>query len=225
MERILVVEDHQAVRKTLRRLFESEGYTVEVAADGKAGLEAFQTVLPSLVVLDLRLPRMSGEDLCRAMKKEAPSVPVIVLSAKTDVADKVMLLEMGADDYVVKPFSPRELLARGRAAIRRSSRVGADDLFSFGDVSLDFRKMEATRGGRPVTLTALEFKILRFFAQNRECVVSRDELLNKVWGYDSYPSSRTVDGHMLNLRQKLEADPASPVHFRTIHGVGYKFIP
>jgi len=225
MERILVIEDDRAVKKALTRLFQSEGYSVLVAADGNFGLEIFRATTPSLVVLDLRLPGSSGEDVCRAMKNESPSVPVIVLSAKTDVADKVLLLEIGADDYMTKPFSPRELLARVHVALRRSNRAGIADRLSFGDVSVDFASMEATCGGRPVTLTALEFKVLKYFAQHPRRVVSRHELLEGVWGYKTYPISRIVDSHIKQLRQKLEKDPASPVHFRTIHGAGYKFVP
>jgi DNA-binding response OmpR family regulator len=167
---------------------------------------------------------MPGNDVCREIKKEAPSLPVIVLSAKTDVTDKVLLLEMGADDYVTKPFSPRELVARVRAAVRRTIRVEPGDKFAFGNVSVDFAKMEITRAGEPVTMTAQEFKLLKFFTQNPGRVVSRTELLNAVWGYQDYPSTRTVDNHMWKLRLKLEEDPGNPVHFQTIHGAGYKFV-
>ena len=225
MERILVVEDDRAVQKALRRLFESEGYSVEAAFDGAAGLRAFRTAAPSAVVLDLRLPKMSGQDVCREIKERAPSLPIIVLSAASDVVDKVLLLEMGADDYVTKPFSPRELLARVRAAVRRSSRQTSGNSQQFGDVSVDFAKMEILRLGQPVSMTAQEFKVLKFLMENAERVVSREELLNEVWGYQNYPSTRTVDNHILKLRQKLEKDPAQPVHFRTMHGAGYKFVP
>jgi len=225
MEKILVVEDDLAVQKALRRLFESEDYAVELTPDGKTGLEAFRSSPPSAVVLDLRLPGLPGHDLCREIKKKSPSLPVIVLSAKADVADKVLLLELGADDYVTKPFSPRELLARVRAAVRRNKRTEPAELFVFGDVSADFAKMELTRGGRSVALTAQEFKILKFFAQNPGRVFSRSTLLNEVWGYENYPSTRTVDNHIWKLRLKLEDDPANPVHFQTVHGAGYKFVP
>lgn len=225
VERILVVEDDRAVQKALRRLFESEGYTVESAFDGESGLGAFQSASPTAVVLDLRLPKVSGRDVCRAIKERAPALPIIVLSAATDVADKVLLLELGADDYVTKPFSPRELLARVRAAVRRSSRPAPKTAQGFGDVSVDFSKMEVLRGGQSVTMTAQEFKVLKFLMENAERVVSREELLNEVWGYQNYPSTRTVDNHILKLRQKLEKDPAQPIHFRTMHGAGYKFVP
>jgi DNA-binding response OmpR family regulator len=224
MERILVVEDDRAVQKALKRLFETEGFTVEISADGKSALEAFRTTAPAAIVLDLRLPAMSGRDVCREIKQQAPSLPIIVLSAASDVSDKVLLLELGADDYVTKPFSPRELLARVRAALRRTVRTGTGEVVSFDGISVDFTKMEITREGQIVTLTAQEFKTLKFLIQNAERVISRDELLNEVWGYQNYPSTRTVDNHILKLRQKLERDPANPVHFRTVHGIGYKFV-
>jgi DNA-binding response OmpR family regulator len=224
MERILVVEDDRAVQKALKRLFEAEGFAVEVRADGKSALEAYRAATPSAVVLDLRLPAMSGRDVCREIKQQAPALPVIVLSAASDVSDKVLLLELGADDYVTKPFSPRELLARVRAALRRSSRSATTDVNGFDGISVDFTRMEVTRDGQPVGLTAQEFKTLKFLLQNAERVISRDELLNEVWGYQNYPSTRTVDNHILKLRQKLERDPGNPVHFRTVHGMGYKFV-
>jgi DNA-binding response OmpR family regulator len=225
MERILVVEDDRAVQKALKRLFEAEGFAVEISADGKSALDAYRAVTPAAVVLDLRLPAMSGRDVCREIKQMAPSLPVIVLSAASDVSDKVLLLELGADDYVTKPFSPRELLARVRAALRRSTRSANSEVNSFDGISVDFTKMEVTRDGQTIGLTAQEFKTLKFLLRNAERVISRDELLNEVWGYQNYPSTRTVDNHILKLRQKLEKDPANPVHFRTVHGMGYKFVP
>lgn len=222
--RILVVEDDPAVRKVLRRLFETEGYTVELQSDGHAALESFQASAPAAVILDLRLPGISGRDLCKEIKAHVPTLPIVVLSAASDVSDKVLLLELGADDYVTKPFSPRELLARVRAALRHTERTPAVKIANFGNISLDFRKMEVRREGKPVVLTAQEFKTLQFFVQNADRVITRDELLNEVWGYQNYPSTRTVDNHILKLRQKLENDPSSPVHFRTVHGMGYKFV-
>jgi DNA-binding response OmpR family regulator len=224
MEKILVVEDDRAVQKALRRLFESEDYTVEVMPTGKAGLEAYLASPPSAVVLDLRLPGIGGYDLCREIKKKTPSLPVIVLSAKADVADKVLLLELGADDYVTKPFSPRELLARVRAALRRNQRSESGDFLAFHDVTVNFAKMELTRAGHVIPMTAQEFKILKFFAQNPGRVFTRSELLNEVWGYQHYPSTRTVDNHIWKLRLKLEDDPAKPAYFQTVHGAGYKFV-
>lgn len=225
MKKILVVEDDRAIQKALRRLFESEQYSVEVTSDGKAALEAFRSSRPSAVILDLRLPELLGNDVCREIKKEAPSLPVIILSAKTEVSEKVLLLELGADDYVTKPFSPRELLARVRAAVRRTTGPDAVDSVLFGTVHADFAKMELTRDGAPVSMTAQEFRLLRYFAQNPRRVLSRTELLNEVWGYENYPSTRTVDNHIWKLRLKLENDPANPEHFQTVHGAGYKFVP
>jgi DNA-binding response OmpR family regulator len=223
-DRVLVVEDDRAVQKALKRLFEAEGYTVQIAPDGNAAVETFRIAQPSAVVLDLRLPGISGREVCREFKQQSPAVPIIVLSATSDVSDKVLLLELGADDYVTKPFSPRELLARVRAALRRTLRPTTTETFSFDDTLVDFTKMEIVREGKTIALTAQEFKTLKFMVQNPERVITRDELLNEVWGYHNYPSTRTVDNHILKLRQKLEKDPGNPVHFRTVHGVGYKFI-
>jgi len=223
MGRILVVEDDPSVQKALKRMFESEGYTVEVQANGQSALESFQAAPPAVIILDLRLPKLSGGDLCKLIKAQAPALPIVVLSATSDVSDKVLLLELGADDYVTKPFSPRELLARVRAALRHTRRVNGS-VMSFDNISIDFRKMEVLRDGKPVVLTAQEFKTLKFLVENADRVIGRDELLNDVWGYQNYPSTRTVDNHILKLRQKLERNQANPVHFRTIHGVGYKFV-
>jgi DNA-binding response OmpR family regulator len=225
MERILVVEDDPAVQRALKRLFESENFTVEVQPEGNSAVEAFRASPPTAVVLDLRLPGLPGNDICREFKKIAPAIPVIVLSAKSTVADKVLLLEIGADDYVTKPFSPRELLARVRAALRRTSHSDPAEVFSFDDVSVDFAKMELVRGDQPITITAQEFKLLKYFARNPERVLSRSELLDAVWGYENYPSTRTVDNHVWKLRLKLEREPSNPGHFLTVHGAGYKFVP
>jgi len=224
MGTILAIEDDPRILKALQRLFSSEGYEIRSANNGKQGLEQFAAPGLDAVVLDLMLPGMSGRDICRAMKQANADIPVVILSAISDVADKVLLLELGADDYVTKPFSPRELLARVQAAIRRTKRSSLRPSVSFGEVEVDFARMRATRAGKPVTLTAHEFKLLRFFLDNPERVLSRDELLNEVWGYNAYPSTRTVDNQILKLRQKLEGDPANPVHFCTVHGAGYRFV-
>jgi DNA-binding response OmpR family regulator len=236
METVLVVEDSRAMQRTLRRLFESDGLQVRLASDGVAGLESFKQQTPSVVVLDLKLPRLPGKEVCRAFKAYAASVPIVVLSADTEVEDKVLLLELGADDYVTKPFSPKELLARVRRAMRRSepsvphvTTVEAEatqhELLAFGDIRIDFTSMEAARAGKAVTLTTQEFKLLKFFARSPGRVISREELLNEVWGYTNYPTTRTVDNHVLRLRQKLESNPANPRYFLTMHGSGYKFTP
>jgi two-component system, OmpR family, alkaline phosphatase synthesis response regulator PhoP len=224
-DRILVIEDDRAVQKALRRLFEGENFTVDVAGNGTEGLEMFRAATPTVVVLDLRLPGIPGQDVCREISQASPSIPIIILSARTEVMDKVLLLELGAHDYVTKPFSPRELLARVRTATRRSTRVAPTETFAFGDVRIDFTKMEVHRDGKAVQLTSQEFKVLKHMIQNAERVLSREEMLNTVWGYHNYPSTRTVDNHILKLRQKLEKDPANPLHFRTMHSAGYKFVP
>lgn len=222
---VLIVEDDPNMQKVLRRIFAKENYAVQVAGDGKAGLEAFRTYHPTAVVLDLILPEISGRDLCQSMKALANDTPVIVLSAITEVVDKVLLLQLGADDYVTKPFSPRELLARVQSAIRRRQRSVPATTYRFGDCAIDFQKMTAHRGDQAVTLTSHEFKLLKFFTENCERVLSREVLLNEVWGYNFYPTTRTVDNQILKLRQKLEPDPANPRHLLTIYGAGYKFVP
>jgi DNA-binding response OmpR family regulator len=225
MATILVIEDDARIQKALHRLFAAEGYEVRSATDGTQGIELFAGGAPDAVVLDLMLPGMSGREICRTLKQSHPDTPVVILSAISEVADKVLLLELGADDYLTKPFSPRELLARVQAAMRRSKRTRVRPTVGFGDVQVDFARMQATRNGAQVVLTAHEFKLLRFFLDNPERVLTREELLNEVWGYNSYPSTRTVDNQILKLRQKLEPNPAQPVHFCTVHGAGYRFVP
>ena len=225
MEKILVIEDDLAVQRALRRTFESAGFEVAIAPDGGVAMDVFRSTMPRIVILDLRLPGKSGQDLCREIKQECSNVPILVLSAASDVLDKVLLLELGADDYVTKPFSPRELLARVRAAFRRLNQSSDKvEVFGFDDVEVNFSRMELHRDGQLVPLTPQEFKMLRFFLNNPERVISRTELLNEVWGYNNYPTTRTVDTHILRLRQKLEKDPTDPAHFRTVHGTGYKFV-
>jgi len=225
MHRILVIEDGKALQRALKRLFEPEGFAVAIAGDGPGGLDLFKSGTPDVVLLDLGLPGKSGREVCREIRKISATVPILIVSAKTDTIEKVLLLELGANDYVTKPFSPRELLARVRAALRVSQGGTAIETLAFGDVHVDFTKMDVTRKGEAVTMTAQEFKVLRYFVQHPEKVISREELLNHAWGYTNYPSTRTVDNHILKLRQKLEDDPESPRHFKTVHNVGYKFIP
>ena len=228
MERILIVEDDHRMQKVLTRIFTREGFAVNTADNGRTALDLFQSEAPTAVLLDLMLPQISGRDVCRHMKGTSPDTPVVILSSIADVIDKVLLLEMGADDYVTKPFSPRELLARVQAAIRRQNRKSTQVLkatYRFGNCVIDFDGMSAKCDGNAVVLTALEFKLLRFFVSNASVVLSRELLLDRVWGYNAYPSTRTVDQQMLKLRQKLEIDPANPVHLLTIYGAGYKFIP
>ncbi|MBB5059689.1 DNA-binding response OmpR family regulator [Granulicella aggregans] len=237
MNLILVIEDDPRIQRALERQFAAEGYKVHIEGDGPAGLAAAKSMKPDAVVLDLMLPGLSGRIICKDIKQWSCDTPVIVLSAISEVADKVLLLETGADDYVTKPFSPRELLARVQAAIRRNARKAPAEAVSaspsrnafkiskVGEVEVDFITMEAHRGGIPVPLTAHEFKLLRFFLENPGRAIAREELLSGVWGLNFNLTTRTVDNQMLKLRQKLETDPANPIHFRTVHGVGYKFVP
>lgn len=222
---ILIVEDDPRMQKVLRRIFTGEHYATVVAGDGQTGLDLFRKERPLAVVLDLILPQISGRELCQTFKNSSNETPVLVLSAITEVADKVLLLELGADDYVTKPFSPRELIARVQAAIRRRRKQATSTLYFFADCEIDFEKMAVKRDGAPVVLTAHEFKLLKFFTENAERVLTRDVLLNEVWGYNFYPTTRTVDNQILKLRQKLEPDPAIPKHLLTIYGAGYKFVP
>jgi DNA-binding response OmpR family regulator len=222
---ILVIEDDPRMQKVLHRIFSSEQYTVLVAGDGQTGLDLFRKEHPLAVVLDLILPGISGRELCQMFKSISSEIPVIVLSAISEVVDKVLLLELGADDYVTKPYSPRELTARVQAAIRRQRKTGGATHFRFGDCEIDFEGMTAKRQDRSVILTAHEFKLLKYFTENPQRVLTREVLLNEVWGYNAYPTTRTVDNQILKLRQKLEPDPANPKHLLTIYGAGYKFVP
>ena len=223
MEKILIVEDDQAVQKALKRLFESAGYVVELSGDGRSGLEAFRSTAPTAIVLDLRLPVLSGKDVCLQIR-QLSALPIIILSASTDVVDKVLLLELGADDYVTKPFSPRELLARVRAAIRSTRQPINHDEARFNGICVDFTTMEVIREGEPIALTAEEFKILKFFLYNQDRDVSREELLNEVRDHHDFSCLRTVDNHILKLRQKLERHPENPAHFLTTYRAGYRFV-
>jgi DNA-binding response OmpR family regulator len=223
--RILVIAENRALQKTLQRLFSSEGYEVELVGDDLVGLEILRNRPPSALILDLRYPASVGWELCREIVQLAPDLPFVVLSTNSDVVDKILLLEIGADDCVPLPFQPRELVARLRSLIRRATGASRRLIYVFENVVVDFLRMNVTRGGEKVPLTTTEFKTLEFMTKHAHQVVSRDELLNEVWGYQNYPWTRTVDNHILKLRKKLENDPAEPRHFLTIHGVGYKFAP
>lgn len=222
---VLIVEDDPQMQKVLVRLFREERYKPVLASDGAAGIQAFEQRAPIAVILDLMLPQISGREVCKRLKSLSAETPIIILSAITEVIDKVLLLELGADDYVTKPFSPRELIARVQAAIRRQRRPVVSSICRFGSCEIDFARMTARRDLQPVTLTAHEFKLLRFFLDHPEHVLSREQLLNEVWGYHNYPTTRSVDNQILKLRQKLETDPARPRHLLTIYGAGYKFLP
>ena len=225
MSLIVVIEDDPRIQRALHRQFTSEGYDVHIEGEGPSGLASVKRLKPVTVVLDLMLPGLSGRTICKEIKQWSSDTPVIVLSAISEVADKVLLLETGADDYVTKPFSPRELLARVQAAIRRNNKKAEVLPLSFGDIRVDFVTMETHRRDELIPLTAHEFKLLRFFLDNPGRAVTREELLSSIWGLSFHVTTRTVDNQILKLRQKLEADPANPVHFRTVHGVGYKFVP
>ena len=224
MEKILIIEHDRATQKALKLLFEPEGFIVEAGRDGKAGLAAFRRSRPTLVILDLKLPRVPGRDVCRDIKKEVPSLPVLILAAVADEAEKVSLLDLGADDYVTKPFSSRELLARVRALIRRQHDQLAHRHISFDDVSVDLLAMKVTRAGKPVQLTGRELRIVEHLLRVPGRVVPRQELLSKVRGDQRGRVSHTVKSHIANVRRKLEKHPQKPCHFVTVHRVGYKFV-
>jgi DNA-binding response OmpR family regulator len=225
MTKVLIVEDDPAILRGLADNLKFEKYDVLTATDGEAGYQLQHTQNPDLIVLDLMLPRMTGLELCRKLRTEGQQVPILMLTARGEEADRVVGLDLGADDYVTKPFSVMELLARIRALLRRtnSSKSLPNDL-SFGDVEIDFLRYVARRRGKTVEMTRKEFAILRLLGSRTGEVVTRDELLNEVWGIESYPVTRTVDNHIAGLRAKLEADPARPVYIRTVHGVGYQFV-
>jgi len=224
MHKILIIEDDPRIQKALQRQFTAEGFNVVITGNGTEGVTAAETVKPDAVILDLMLPGMSGRDVCRAIKAMLPEIPILILSAVSEVADKVLLLELGADDYITKPFSPRELLARVQVALRRQRRENLSEIAHFGNITADFARMEVRKDGEPVIMTAHELKLLRYFINHAERVITRERLLVDVWGYNSYPTTRTVDNQVMKLRQKLEPDPANPQYFRTLHGIGYKFV-
>jgi DNA-binding response OmpR family regulator len=229
MTTVLAIEDDPAILRGLSDNLRFEGYEVITASDGETGYQLQRERKPDLIVLDLMLPRMSGLEFCRKLRAEKIQTPILMLTARSEEPDRVLGLDLGADDYVTKPFSVRELMARVRALLRRSQPAEAspdlpDDL-RFGSTEVDFRSYEARRDGAPVEMTRKEFAILRFLASRAGQVVTRDDLLNEVWGYESYPSSRTVDNHVAGLRAKLERDASQPEHIKTVHGVGYKFTP
>ena len=223
--RVLVVEDEVGLRVTLSDRLVSEGYAVETADDGAAGLERATNEPYDLIVLDVMLPRMNGFDVCREVRRRGVTTPILMLTARGQVVDKVVGLKLGADDYLTKPFETIELMARLEALLRRvpSSPQAGGDTYRFGDVVVDFRRAEVTRGGKPIDLSAREFKLLRHFIEHRGATLSRDELLSQVWGYDEMPLTRTVDVHVAGLRQKIESNPKSPEYIVTVHGLGYKF--
>jgi len=223
--KILIVEDEPAMVQGLRDNFEYEGYEVISAGDGAAGLELALNENPDLLVLDVMMPKMSGLDVCKQLKAKKPTIPIIMLTARGQEIDKVVGLELGADDYVTKPFSIRELMARVKAVLRRvSTQSPASEVYRFSDVEVNVRSNEVSRSGQPVELSSKEFALLAYFVAHPAETLSRDRLLDAVWGYENYPSTRTVDAHIVHLRQKLEPNPEEPRFILTVHGTGYKFV-
>lgn len=229
MPRLLLVEDEPGLVLTLTDRLMSEGYEVESAGDAVGGLALASTRKFDGIILDVMLPGGNGFDICKTLRQRGVSTPIMMLTARGQVVDRVVGLKLGADDYLVKPFEMAELLARVEALLRRGATSGPGgrplgETYGFGDVSIDFRKAEVTKAGKALDLSAREFKLLRYFIEHRGAALSRDELLNEVWGYNAMPSTRTVDVHVAWLRQKIENNPRHPDYIQTIHGLGYKFV-
>ncbi len=225
MSRIIVIEDDLAILRGLRDNLEYESYEVYTATDGEQGYRLIQKHHPHLIVLDLMIPRMSGYELCRKVRSEGIATPILMLTARSEEADRVRGFDLGADDYVTKPFSVPELLARIRAILRRvKPSTALPDRLHFDDVSVDFKRFEAAKAGQVLKLSRKEFGVLQLLAARLGHVVTRNELLDEVWGHESYPTTRTVDNHIASLRSKLEDDSSKPRHLITVHGVGYKLV-
>jgi two-component system alkaline phosphatase synthesis response regulator PhoP len=227
MKRILVIEDEPQMLLGLRDNLELEGYEVQTAADGDEGLARAASFNPDLVILDVMLPKKNGFDVCRELRGRSSSLPIVMLTARSAETDKVLGLELGADDYVTKPFSITELLARVRAVLRRAGtpkETPSADLVRIGDIEIDFKLHQARRGKVRIEFTAREFDLLRYFVQHTGQVVTREQILNEVWGYEEFPTTRTIDNFVAKLRQKIERAPHAPEHILTIHGSGYKFV-
>jgi two-component system alkaline phosphatase synthesis response regulator PhoP len=226
-KRILLVEDEPGLVLTLTDRLKSEGYDVGSASDGPSGLALAARERWDVILLDVMLPGSSGFDVCRDLRQQGVTTPVVMLTARGQVVDKVLGLKIGADDYLTKPFDMMELLARIEVQLRRAEaakRTSSANRYQFGDVVVDARKAEVTRANKPVELSAREFLLLKYFIEHREATISREELLNEVWGYHSMPSTRTVDVHVAWLRQKIEPNPRQPQFILTVHGLGYKFV-
>jgi DNA-binding response OmpR family regulator len=227
MKRILVIEDEPQMLLGLRDNLELEGYEVQTAADGDEGLNKAAAFNPDLVILDIMLPKKNGFEVCRELRSRSSSLPIVMLTARSAETDKVLGLELGADDYVTKPFSITELLARVRAVLRRAGTqkpANATDVARIGDIEIDFKLHQARRGRQRIEFTAREFDLLRYFVQHTGQVVTREQILNEVWGYEEFPTTRTIDNFVAKLRQKIERAPHAPEHILTIHGSGYKFV-
>jgi len=228
MKKILIVEDEELIRMALEDDFRFEGYDVDFAEDGLTGYEKAKNTDIALVILDIMLPEMNGFQICRNLRMEGVKTPIIMLTAKGQEIDRVLGLEMGADDYVTKPFSPRELQARVKAVLRRMEKPSNDsteNVFNFQGLKVDFLQYECYKNGKLISLTKHEFGLLKYLIKNRERVIDRDELLDEVWGADVVVAPRTVDTHMANLRKKIEDDPADPKIVFSVRGVGYKMAP
>jgi len=225
MPKILIIEDDPAISRALTVALKEEQYDVLVAADGERGKDLALKERLDLILLDVVLPKMDGYDVCRELRAAGITYPILMLTSKKTETDKVVGLELGADDYITKPFSIRELLARIKAHLRRSreQKVQSESI-SFGDIVVDFKKMEAKKGGKEVKLSVRELEVLKFFIEHEGEVISRDTLLDKVWGYEQYPTTRTIDNYILSLRKKIEDDIKTPRHLLTVHTAGYKFI-
>ena len=223
-ERIFIVEDEPDLLRGLELNIKAVGYSVQTASRGDQALEHALRERPDLVLLDVMLPGLGGFDVCRELRRRGFDAPIIILTAKAEEVDRVVGLEIGADDYVTKPFGIRELLARIRVRLRRGTSTALQSMCRVGDVDVDFDRQEATRQGKRIDLTGKEFEVLRLLAANRGRIVTRDRLLDEVWGYEHYPTTRTVDNHILRLRQKLERDPSDPRHILSVYGEGYKFV-
>lgn len=225
-KKILIVEDEPGILVSLKDEFESQGYIVHVAEDGEKGLDIAKGEKPDLIILDIMLPVLDGYEVCKKLRMEGDTTPIIMLTVKDEEVDKVLGLELGADDYVTKPFSFRELTARVKAVFRRTEERTPDlTCYSFGQIELDFKKYEAKKKNKKLELTPLEFQMLKLFIQKKEQVLSRDDFLDKIWGEDNVSvSDRTVDSHIANIRKKIEDDPSNPKHILSIRGVGYKFV-
>jgi DNA-binding response OmpR family regulator len=226
MKRILVIEDEPQMLLGLRDNLELEGYEVQTAADGDEGLARAASFGPDLVILDVMLPRKNGFDVCRELRARSTATPIVMLTARSAETDKVLGLELGADDYVTKPFSITELLARVRAVLRRAGaqRPPISEQVRIGDIDIDFKLHQARRGKTRIEFTAREFDLLHYFVQHTGQVVTREQILNEVWGYEEFPTTRTIDNFVAKLRQKIERSPHAPEHILTIHGSGYKFV-
>lgn len=225
METILIVEDEKDMVTGLKFNLEARGYKVVAAYDGEEGYNLAVDEQPDLVILDLMLPKRNGYEVCKSLKEEMPSLPIIMLTAKSQEAEIVTGLELGADDYITKPFSVLELLARIKAVLRRA-KTGKriPESYHFGTLQINFKKYSATKKGKHLDLSPREFEILKYFIEKQGEIVSREDLLNAVWGYDTFPNTRTVDTHIAKLRQKIEDKPDEPKLIITIHGIGYKFL-